>query len=79
MAESTRLAPGKAAATPAQGRMVGHGDLQPKQPHDRAGEAFYLAQRQMKEEPQCQHNLHGQVGVDWLAAPAGPARGAPPG
>ena len=31
MADSTRQASGEAAATPAEGRMVGHGDLQPNQ------------------------------------------------
>ena len=34
MAGNTRLASGEAAATPAQGRVVGHGDLQPQQTQD---------------------------------------------
>src|SRR5580692_8488488 len=34
MADSTWLASCEAAATPAQGRVVGHGDLQPKQTQD---------------------------------------------
>ena len=79
MADSTWLASGEAAAAPAEGRMVGHGDLQPKQSQDRAGEAFDLAQRQMEDEPQCQHHLDGDVGVDRLATPTGSTRGSPPG
>jgi hypothetical protein len=79
MADSTRLASGEAAAAPAQGRVVGHGDLQPKQTQDRAREAFDLAQRQMEDEPQCQHHLDGDVGVDWLATPARSTRRSPSG
>ncbi len=77
MAGSTRLASGEAVATPAEGRMVGHGDLQPQQSQNRANEAFGLAQCQMEDEPQCQHHLDGDVGIDRLAAPTGSTRRLP--
>ena len=79
LAGNTRLASGESAALPAEGRMAGHGDLQPQQSQNRAGETFNLAQCQMENEPQHQHHLNGHVGVERLAAPTGSTRGPPRG
>jgi hypothetical protein len=50
-----------------------------EQPEHAGGEALGLAQGEVEDEPQRQHQLDGHVRVPGLAAGRGPARGLPSG
>ena len=74
-----RLATGEAAATPGERRVVGHSQIEPEQAQHAAAERLGLAQGQVEDEAQDQHQLDRQVGVAGLSARRGPARGLPAG
>ncbi len=76
--DDLRLPSGKAAAAPAQGRVVRDAQRLPEQPHYARGEAFSLAQGEVEDEPQHQHELYRRVRVPGLAAGRAPPRCLPP-
>jgi len=76
---SPGLAAGEGATAPGQGRVVGHRQLEPKQAKHAAAERLGLAQGQVEDEPQGQHEFDREVGVAGLPARRGPARCLPAG
>ena len=74
---NTRLTTSEGATTPGQGGMIRDGQLEAEQAQHAAAERFGLAQGQVEDEPQDQHQLDCQVGVAWLSARRSPARRLP--
>lgn len=64
---------GQAAAPPAERGVIGNGEIEPEQPQHAADEALGLAQGQMEDEPQHQHELDRQIRI----APLPARRGSP--
>ena len=77
--DDLRLPSGEAAAAPAQGRVVWDAQRLPEQPQHARGEALSLAQGEVEDEPQHQHQLDRRVRVPGLAAGRAPPRCLPPG
>ncbi len=73
------LATGKDATTPGKRGAVGHSQIGPEQGEYAATERLGLAQGQVEDEPQGQHQLDRRVGVSRLPTRRGPARGLPAG
>jgi hypothetical protein len=59
--------------------VVGDAQLLPEQPEHARGEALGLAQGEVEDEPQHQHQLNRRVRVPGLAARCGPPRRLPSG
>ena len=57
--------------------MVWNREIKPKQPEHAAGEALSLAQGQVEDEPQGQHQLDCQVRIERLSARLGSSWGLP--
>ena len=68
MRHDTRPSPSKAAAATAQGGMIRHAELEPEEPKHAADKALCLAQRELEDQPQHQHQLDRQIRVAGLAA-----------
>ena len=68
MPNSTRLATGEVTASAGQRRVIGHRQLQPEQAKHAGAERLGLTEGQMEHQPQRQHQLNRQVGVEPLAA-----------
>src|SRR5918993_697220 len=66
--DDLRPAIGKGATTPAQGDVVRNREIKPEKPEHAADEPFSLAQGQVEDEPQGQHQLDCQVRVAGLSA-----------
>jgi hypothetical protein len=64
---------------PAQGGVVGNREIEPKQAQHAGDEPFGLAQGQVEDEPQDQHQLDCQVRIERLTARRGPSRCMPSG
>jgi hypothetical protein len=50
-------------------RVIGAGQRQAHQGQERTEKAFSLAQRQVKEQPERERGLNGNIGIDWLSTP----------
>jgi hypothetical protein len=74
-----RPAIGKGATTPAQGGVVRNREIEPKQAEHAGDEPFSLAQGQVEDEPQDQHQLDRQVRIERLTARRGPSGCMPSG
>src|SRR5208283_742821 len=61
----------QSARPSAQRRMIRDGQVDLQHSHDRAHQAFGLAQRQSKHRSQCQSRLNGEIGIVRLAARRG--------
>src|SRR4051812_41970187 len=72
MRDEARPAVSEPTPTPAQGGVVRNRKIEPKQAQHAAGEALGLAQAQMEDEPQDEHQLDGQVRIERLSARCGP-------
>src|SRR5215211_78970 len=70
--DDTRPALGEDAPTTAQGGVVRNREIKTEQAQHAAGEALGLAQAQMEDEPQDEHQLDRQVRVAGLPAWCGP-------
>ena len=55
--DATRAPPGKATAAPAQGGVVGHGEIESEQPEHAADKALDLAQGEAEDQPEHQDEL----------------------
>ena len=73
----TRLASCERPSAPAQRAVVRHGQNQPEQAQHAAAERLGLAQGQVEHEPQGQHELDRQVGIQRLPSKAAPLRCRP--
>ena len=73
----TRLSSRESTAASAERGVIRHGQIQSEQAQDRACKAFGLTQRQMKDEPQRQHQLDDHVRVERRATARRPTRRAP--
>src|SRR3712207_7033428 len=71
--------PGEAATTAGKRRVVGDAQLLPEQPKYARGEALGLAQGEVEDEPQHQHQLDRRIRVPGLAAGRAPPWRLPPG
>ncbi len=74
MWDDVRRAVREAAASPAQGGVVRNREVQPEQAEQAGHEPFGLAQGQMEDEAQHQHQLDCQVRVDAMGAARGLAQ-----
>jgi hypothetical protein len=71
-------ASGKATAAATQCCVVGHAQFLPEQPQHARGESLSLAQGEVEDEPQHQHQLARRVRVPRLAARCGSPWRLPP-
>jgi hypothetical protein len=71
------LATGEGATSPGQRGVIRNSQLEAEQTQHAAAERLGLAQGQVEDEPQGQHQLDRQVGVAGLSARCGPARCLP--
>ena len=62
-----RLATGDAAATLGERRVVRHSQIEPEQAQHAAAERLGLAQGEVEDEPQRQHQFDRKIGVSWPA------------
>src|SRR5215212_5146866 len=60
------------ATAPAQGSVIGNGEIKTEEAQHAACEALGLVQRQVEDEPQGQHQLDRQVRIASLTAWCGP-------